>query len=39
MIADTGEVFDAAAADQDNRVLLEVVTFSRNVRSYFNLVR
>src|SRR2546426_12785421 len=31
VVADTGEVFDAATADQDHRVLLQVVTDARDV--------
>src|SRR5438094_9176653 len=31
VVADTGEVFDASAADQDHRVLLQVVADARNV--------
>src|SRR5438552_18555435 len=31
VVADTGAVFDAAAADQDHRVLLQVVTDARDV--------
>src|SRR5204862_436820 len=33
------EVLDAAAADEDDRVLLEVVTLARNVRRHFHAVR
>src|SRR5436305_14081689 len=31
VVADTGEVFDASAADEDHRVLLQVVPDARNV--------
>src|SRR5205807_8718836 len=34
VVADTGEVLDAAAADEDDRVLLEVVADPRDVRGH-----
>src|SRR5215813_7277616 len=38
VIADSGEVFHAASADQHDRVLLQVVSHGGNVRRYFNAV-
>src|ERR1700689_1218269 len=34
-IANTGKVADTAAADEHNRVFLQVVAFARNVRGHF----
>jgi hypothetical protein len=31
VVADAGEILDAAAADHDDRVLLEIVTLARDV--------
>jgi hypothetical protein len=38
VITDTREIFDAATPDQDNRVLLEVMTFTGNVSPGLNAV-
>ena len=38
VVANTGEVTDATAANQDDRVLLEIVTFPRDVGGHFLLV-
>src|SRR5687768_6004992 len=38
VVADTGEVADAAAADQDHRVLLEIVAFAGDVADHLALV-
>src|SRR5208282_5437805 len=39
VIADTGEIAHAAAADQHHRVLLQVVPYSRNISINFDSVR
>src|SRR6185369_10176823 len=39
VVADAGEVADAAAAHEHDRVLLQVVTFARDVRGHFDPVR
>jgi len=38
VITDTRKVLDPAAPDQDNGVLLEVVTNARDVRGYLDAV-
>jgi hypothetical protein len=35
MVTDAWQVFDSTAADENNRVLLQVVAFATNVGSYF----
>src|SRR5690606_38833747 len=38
VVANAGKIADTAAADQNNRVLLKVVTFARDVADDFALV-
>ena len=38
VIADTRKVFDAATANEHNRVLLEIVSDTRNVGGYLNSI-
>ena len=38
MVSDTREVLDSAASDENNTMLLEVVTDSRDVCCYFNTI-
>jgi hypothetical protein len=33
VITDSGEILNTASADENNRVFLKVVAFSRNIRS------
>src|SRR5919106_2200951 len=39
MIADAGEILDASAADQDDRMFLEVVPDTRNIRGHLDAIR
>lgn len=39
LIPNTGQVADTPASDQDNRVLLKVVPFARNIDGYFFPIR
>src|SRR4051795_10793480 len=39
LVADTGEVLHPAAADEDDRVLLEVVAHARDVRRHLDAAR
>ena len=39
MVTNTGQIFDAAATDQNNRVLLKVMTLTGNIGGYFEPVR
>src|SRR4051794_26632471 len=38
VVANAREILDAAAADQDDRVLLQVVSLARDVRRHFHAV-
>ena len=38
MVSGTGQVLDSAAADQNDAVLLEVVSLARDIARYFNAV-
>src|SRR3546814_4098599 len=38
MVTDTRKILDAATADQDDRVLLQVVAFARNVAGHFEAI-
>ena len=39
VVSGTGKVFDSSAADQNNAVLLQVVSLTRNVAGHFDAVR
>ena len=39
VITDAGQILDTAAADQHNRVLLQIVADAWNICSYFNPIR
>src|SRR5665647_5296 len=39
VVANAREILDATAADQDDRVLLQIVSLARDVRRHFHLVR
>lgn len=38
MVPHSRQIFDSASADHYNRMLLQIMTFSRNVSRYFNTV-
>src|ERR1700722_15100137 len=39
VVANTGKIFDTASANQDDRVLLEIVPFAGDVRRHLHSVR